>query len=336
MEIELLGEKTLSLSDLTTRFLHSRRRLSHRTVEYYHMVLTNLEWYARANDWPRPELITRRHIRDFLDYVATESCRWPEARRSGNKRAAPATVHHYGKVAKTFFNWTEEEEYLDLNPTQRLKLGSPQYKEVEPYSDDDVRAMVDLCEADAGRRYRYLGIRNKAIISLFVAAGLRLEELSDISLSQLHPRLEHVRVMGKGAKMRVVPITGEARKALKRYLGIRPPGGDVLWKADDGQPMCRYGVRIMISRLKRRAGINDGGGAHRFRHYFATRYLEAGGNLNSLRLLLGHSTLYMVLRYTKYADVAKALSEHEQFDPLDRLYHGHSDNHHNDGWGWRG
>jgi len=75
------------------------------------------------------------------------------------------------------------------------------------------------------------------------------------------------------------------------------------------------------------------GGAHRFRHYFATRYLEAGGDLNSLRLLLGHATLYMVLKYAKYMEVQTALSKYEQFNPLDRLLRG--DKHRGDGWGWR-
>jgi site-specific recombinase XerD len=68
------------------------------------------------------------------------------------------------------------------------------------------------------------------------------------------------------------------------------------------------------SYLKKRAGINDAGGAHCFRHYFATRYLEAGGDLNSLRLLLGHATLDMVLKYSRYIDVRKALAEHQQFN----------------------
>ena len=71
--------------------------------------------------------------------------------------------------------------------------------------------------------------------------------------------------------------------------------------------------------MKKRAGLADGG-THRFRHYFATRYLDAGGDINSLRLLLGHATLDMVLRYSRYADVKRALIDHEQFNPLDRLY----------------
>jgi len=326
---------TLTLADLINRFFHSRRNLSSRTLEYYQMVLNNLEWYARDKGWPEPALVTRNHIRDFLDYVATESYRWPEARRCSLKKASPATVHHYGKVVKTLFNWAEQDEYLDHNPSLRLKLGSPCYKEVEPYSDDEIRAMLELCDNDAKFQYRYLGIRNKAIISLFVATGLRLEELSGINLSEMDPRLQQARVVGKGAKARVVPISREARKALKRYLEVRSPGGEQLWKTDDGQPMQRQGVKTMIARIKRRAGINDGGGAHRFRHYFATRYLEAGGDLNSLRLLLGHATLYMVLRYSKYVDVSKVLAQHDQFDPLDRLYHGQNHNHGSSSWNRR-
>jgi len=240
----------------------------------------------------------------------------------------PSRNAHYGQVLKCLFNWAEDEEILESNPSLRLKLGSPQYREVEPYSDDEVRAMLGVCHDDATFRYRFLGLRNLAIICLLVATGLRLEELSGIGLSNLDARLTEVRVVGKGAKPRVVPISGEARKALRHYLQVRPPGGEPLWLTDDAQPLSPYSIQVMIQRLKRRAGVNGGGGPHRFRHYFATRYLEAGGDINSLRLLLGHSTLDMVLRYSRYVDVQKALSEHPQFSPLDRLYRGN----HN---GWR-
>ena len=312
---------TQTLHQLISRFV-SRPNLSPRTREFYSMVLRNFEWYATQNHWPPLEDITREHIRDFLDYVATETYRWPQAPRSSYKRAAPATIHHYGRVVKSFFNWAEEEEYIDHNPARKLRLGPPRYKEVEPYSDDEVRALLELCEEDSRLRYRYLGIRNKAIISLFVATGLRLKELAGIRLSQLDPRLRELQVVGKGARLRVVPINGEARKALRAYLQVRPEGGDELWKTEEGEPMGVRGVEIMLSRLLRRAGIKGRGGAHRFRHYFATRYLEAGGDLNTLRLLLGHSTLAMVLKYSRFVDMRRALATHEQFSPLDRLYQG--------------
>ena len=89
----------------------------------------------------------------------------------------------------------------------------------------------------------------------------------------------------------------------------------------------------MVNRLKMRAGVSSGGGAHRFRHYFATHCLDNGMDLNTVRLLLGHATLNMVIHYTQYIDVQKALVQHEQFSPLDSLYKGSSSMR--DSWGWR-
>ncbi|MFP3880404.1 MAG: tyrosine-type recombinase/integrase [Dehalococcoidia bacterium] len=320
-----------TLRDLIIRFTN-RPGLSENSRDYYSILLRNFEWYARSQGWPEPGQITRGHVRDFLEYVATEQHRWPSAERSPAKKAAPATVHHYGKAVKSLFTWAEAEEYLDHNPTSRLKLGSPRYKEVEPYTDEEVYAMLGACDEDIRFRFPYLGTRNKAIISLFIATGLRVEELSSIRLPDLEDQLQQVRVVGKGNKTRVVPLNGEARKALKRYLQIRPEGGEELWKTDGGRPMSMHSIKIMIARLKRRAGVSSGGGAHRFRHYFATRYLEAGGDLNSLRLLLGHATLNMALKYSRYVDTQRALSEHEQFNPLDRLYKGQRNGGHKRGW----
>lgn len=326
--------KTLSLSELIQKFLRSRGDLAPSTIEYYQNILANFGWYARTQGWPEANAVTREHIGDFLQYVATESYRWPGMRRSSCKPASRGTIHHYGKVTRTLFNWAEAEEYLEKNPALRLRLAAPGYKQVEPYSDEEVKALLDVCLYDCEHRYRYLGVRNLAMVSLLADTGLRVSELTGIGLSDLDPNLRQLRVMGKGAKMRVVPIDGEARKALKRYLAARPPGGDQLWQTDDGQAMVTCSVKVMFQRLKKRAGVNGYGGAHRLRHYYATRYLEAGGDINSLRLLLGHATLDMVLRYSKYIDSQRALDTHQQFSPLDRLYNGRQKNN-GERWGYR-
>ena len=301
------------------------------------MCLGGLEYFARKEAWPDPKEVTRDHIRDFMEYVASEPHRWAgDGRRCTFKKASVGTVHHYGKVVKTFFNWAQDEEYIEKSPTLRMRLPRPSYKEVEPYSDEEVGAMLQVCEHDIQYGYRYLGIRNKAIISVFIDTGLRLSELAGMRLSDLDPNLQQVRVMGKGSKLRVVPINGEARKSLKRYLTqAKQQGGDEVWQTDDGHPLSPCSIKIMIDRLKRRAGVSSGGGAHRFRHYFATRCMENGMDINSLRLLLGHATLYMVLRYTKFVNVRRALDEHRQFSPLDRLLRGGNHSRGDDGWGWR-
>lgn len=327
-----------TLAALIDRFIASRARLSPRTVEYYQMCLSGLEYFATREGWPAVAEISRHHIRDFIDYVASEPHRWAgDGRRCTHRTASTSTVHHYGKVVKTFFNWALDEEHLENNPTQRLRLSPPRYQEVAPYCDEEVTALLGVCEHDIAHGDRYLGLRNKAILSVFIDTGLRLSELAGMRLSELDPNLQQVRVMGKGSKLRVVPINGEARKTLKRYLTqARPPGGgDSVWLTDHGTPLVALAIKTMIDRLKRRAAVGSGGGAHRFRHYFATRYLEGGGDLNSLRLLLGHATLYMVLRYTRFVNVQKAINEHAQFSPLDRLTRGGLPKRPSENWGWR-
>lgn len=338
----LTQTKTLTLPDLIARFLNSRRYLSQRSVEYYQTCLQGLEWFSRANNWPPLDEFNREHISDFLGYVATEPNRWAgDGRRPTIKKASPATVYHYAKVVKFFFSWAKEEEYLENNPAVRLQMPRPRYRQIEPYSNLEVKAMLDVCEADIQHGYRehrylYLGIRNRAIISLFIDTGLRLSELAGIKLADLDPRLHQIRVMGKGAKLRVVPINGQARKALKHYLTqARQLRGSELWKTDDGQPLSCRAIKTMVDRVKRRAGVKGGGGAHRFRHYFATHCLDNGMDLNTVRLLLGHATLNMVLHYSQYVDVQKALDEHAEFSPLDSLMRGGSHNRGDSSWGWR-
>ena len=339
----------LTLTELVARFMdscrhvspRSGRRLSPKTIKYYQMCLDGLLYFASLRNWPEPAALTRDHLRQFMDYLDSETHRWDgDGRRCTFKKASPATVHHYMKVAKTLFTWAMDEEYLKITPEisslLRFRLPSPQYKDVEPYTDDEVNALLATCERDIQRGNRYLGVRNKAIVSVFIDTGLRLTELSDMKLSELDPQLQQVRVLGKGNKWRTVPINGQAKKALRLYLTqYRPPGGDAVWLTDDGTPMSGHGIRIMIDRLKVRAGVKSGGSAHRFRHYFATRYLENGGDMNILRLLLGHATLYMVLRYTKFVDGRRALAESQSYSPLDRLTRGDNHNRRDENWGWR-
>ena len=168
----MVAKTSVTLSNLIQNFLLSRQHLRPKSVDYYRSSLGNLQWFAQNNGWP-PDAgeITRDHIRAFLTYIETERNRWgyTDISRSSSRPASPTTVHHYGHVVKILFNWAEEEEYLDKNPIRRLKLRSPGNKGVEPHSDEEVQAMLNVCEDEARFRHRYLGLRNKAIISLFVA-----------------------------------------------------------------------------------------------------------------------------------------------------------------------
>ena len=305
-----------TLDSLVSDFLGDHAHLSPKTLDTYRNCLGNFQWYAKEQAWPE---VNSPRIRQFLAYLG-ESNRWGrhDPSLSSSPPACPSTIHHYGRIIKNLFRWALDEGLIDEDPTRRLRLGSPKCREVEPYTDKQVLAMLYGCDEEAGR-HRYLGVRNKAIISLFVATGLRLKELSRISLNDFDQRQQQLSVRGKGERFRLVPINGEARKCLRRYMDIRTRGGDMLWKTDDGKAMTANGVRIMVVRLARSTGT-DKGGPHRFRHYFATKFLEAGGDINSLRLLLGHTTLTMVLRYSRFIDIKNAFAEHRQYNPLEHLY----------------
>jgi len=221
------------------------------------------------------------------------------------------------------------------NGIWRLNLPRPNYRQVEPYTDGEVRAMLSGCEEEFASS-KFQGARNKAIISIFADTGMRLSELAGIRLGDLHPSLKQVRVMGKGSKMRTLPLQGESVRALNRYLIYRPrEGKEWLWLSDQGERLSASSITTMVERLKKRVGASSNGVVHRFRHYFATRYLEAGGNPNFLRLLLGHESYAMVLHYTRWVDARRAIDNHRQFSPLDRLYRGDNHNHVDDGWGWQ-
>ena len=333
LEVE---KQTITLAQLVRSYLISRRHLSPHTQDYYQTCLRNFLWYAQRVGWPEDaSAITRDDIREFLNYVSQTKRRWGYKDESRARPASPATVHHYGRVLKRMFRWaSDEEEYLPENGIWRLKLAPARYRQVEPYTDGEVMAMLDACE-DEFQVSRFRGSRNKAIIAIFADTGIRLSELAGITLADLHSELKQVKVLGKGKKVRVVPLQRESTKALNRYLNYRPRvKSDWLWLSEEGGRLEVQSIKVMVQRLKKRAGVGGDGCVHRFRHYFATRYLEAGGNPSSLRLLLGHESFAMVLHYTKMVSVHRAVEDHEQFSPLNNLYQGRG-HRPTDGWGFR-
>ena len=330
--------RTITLDELIDAFLGATSHLSPHTQRYYRTYLKNFRWYAHQSGWPEAAgEITRDHIRQFLNYVSNHTHRWggDDPTRASSRPAAPGTAFHYGVVIKRLFRWaTDEEEYLPENGIWRLKLPPAHFRLVEPYTDNEVMAMLEACEEEYRFRSHFLGSRNGAIIAIFADTGLRLSELAGIRLADLHSSLKQLRVTGKGLKMRVVPLQNQSMKALNRYLMYRPEAdSDWLWLSDEGDRLTADSIITMVERLKRRAGVRSGGKVHRFRHYFATRYLEAGGNPNSLRLLLGHESFDMVLHYTRLVNAQRAVDEH--VSPLSRLYHGDNHQRGDDGWGWR-
>ena len=150
-------------------------------------------------------------------------------------------------------------------------------------------------------------------------SGLRMHEVTTLTIEQLHVPEGYAIVNGKGNKQRIVPLGLHTRKLLNRYLSRRPAyaGSNLAFLRSDGQPITDNTLKQVFKKLKRKSGIPRLRG-HLLRHTFATRYLEHGGDIYSLQQILGHTSLEMVKRYVHFAP-GKTVSNHAKYSPLDNV-----------------
>ncbi len=297
---------------------------SPRTVVYYGDNLRRFLWYSQRQGWSDDiRLLTQWQIREFLGYVATETHRWePKDNdpQTSQQKASHCTVHHYFVVLSCFFNWVVREGFLQENPVTKIKVARPKPKVTTPYTNEELKRMLAVCNHDYEHNAKLLGSRNRAIILILLDTGIRLSELIGMKLNDINSEKGHIKVLGKGSKERVVKIGKTAQKALWRYLMYRPQnGGQEIWLSEEGNPLNHSAVQSLIKRLKQRAEINSKGGTHRFRHTFALNFLRADKNVFNLQYLLGHSDLRMVRHYTAVLGMEDALKAHEKASPADLL-----------------
>ena len=315
-----------SLKSLVKGFVLTKQTedKSPRTVDYYQENLKRFLWYAEKEKWPDDiRLLNEWHIREFLGYSATEKHRWGvtgNGSETSQHKASHATVHHYYRTLSCFFTWAVHEGFLQESPMAKIKVAKPKAKVVQAYTSEEIRKMLAVCEYDYNHNAKFLGSRNQAIILVLLDTGVRLSELLQMDVSDIDNETGYIKVLGKGAKERVVRIGRTAQKALWRYLMYHPDNGrKELWLTEEGEPLHERGLQSLVKRLKERADINSQGSVHRFRHTFSLNFLRADKNVFNLQYLLGHSDLDMVKRYTAALGMEDALEAHKNASPADRL-----------------
>ncbi|MBO3274881.1 site-specific tyrosine recombinase XerD [Pseudomonas schmalbachii] len=214
-----------------------------------------------------------------------------------------------------FFRYCLREELIGEDPTLLIEmpqLGKPLPKSL---SEADVDAL--LLAPDLGDP---IGLRDRAMLEVLYASGLRVSELVGLTLEQINLRQGVVRVLGKGSKERLVPLGEEAIVWVERYLrearadllGGRP--SDVLFPSLRGEQMARQTFWYRIKHHARVAGIAKSLSPHTLRHAFATHLLNHGADLRVVQMLLGHSNLSTTQIYTHIAR-ARLRDLHAQHHP---------------------
>lgn len=200
---------------------------------------------------------------------------------------------------RAFFRYLQQEGYREDDPTELLE--SPVLGEHLPevLSTEEVDAMEKSLDMS-----KWEGHRNRAIIEVLFSCGLRVSELVNLRLSNLYVEEKFLRVMGKGSKERLVPISSRAIQELewwfadRQHMNIKPGEEDYVFLNRRGAHLTRTMILIMIKQTAEQAGIRKTISPHTLRHSFATALLEGGADLRAIQAMLGHESIGTTEIYT--------------------------------------
>ena len=229
---------------------------------------------------------------DLLDYLA-----YKFKHKSGARSAARLL-----SSLKRFYRYQQRERRIETDPT--LQVDSPKLPRSLPttLTEIDVDTLLATPNIDVA-----LGLRDKAMLEMLYASGLRVSELVTLSMHQFSQDAGVVRVIGKGGKERLVPLGEEALLWIERYLTDARPNillgrrADALFVTSRAGPMTRQAFWHLIRRYANQAGIRKGISPHTLRHAFATHLLNHGADLRVVQMLLGHADISTTQIYTHVA-----------------------------------
>ncbi len=276
---------------LLERFLDAvwmEQGLSDHTLAAYRADLKGLAIYLKG----RKLTLANAQRQDLLTYLGLRV----------NGGARPRTTARLLSSLRRFYQYQVREGLLSVDPSAQIdapKLGRPLPKSL---TETEVEALLRAPDVN-----RDLGLRDRAMLELLYACGLRVSELVNLQVSQVNLRQNVLRVVGKGNKERLVPLGEEAAEWLERYLEEARPAllhskmSDAFFVTQRGSAMTRQAFWYLIKRYARQAGIATGLSPHGLRHSFATHLLNHGADLRVLQMLLGHSNLSTTQIYTHVA-----------------------------------
>ncbi|MGK5089749.1 site-specific tyrosine recombinase XerD [Bdellovibrionota bacterium FG-2] len=291
-------------------FLESRRidrGAADKTIEAYQRDLT-----AFANTLPPDktlETIEREHLVTFLTKLA-------------HAKQKATSISRTTSALRQFFKFCCLELNLKHNPAENLE--SPQLPQRLPkvLTIDQVTKLLEA--TDTGLPYSHatnpdaLKARDRAMIYLLYATGLRVSELIGLTTHNIDLQNEYARVKGKGSKERIAPFATQAGDILREYLDSHrptlPPQTDHLFPNHQGQPLTRQGFWKTLNGVALQAGLSVDISPHKLRHSFATHLLQSGMSLRSLQLLLGHADLTTTQIYT-HISPEHLKTAHRKFHP---------------------
>jgi len=282
-------------------FLRVERRLADNTVENYARDLARLGAFAAANGGDLRSL-TRQDLERLVRNLVSDEL-------------APRSAARLVASVRGFYRYLVREGRLEASPADELRAARPWPALPTCLSPDEVDRLLALPDPA-----KPAGLRDKALIELLYATGLRVSELVGLRAMDIHLSAGYLMCTGKGDKQRIVPIGDEAARWVRRYQEegrprlLRQRSTPRLFVNAHGGPLSRVGFWKILKAYAGRAGLHQNVSPHVLRHSFATHLLERGADLRAIQMMLGHADLSTTQIYTHVLE-SRLRTIYDQFHP---------------------
>lgn len=284
-------------------YLRFEKNLSDNSISAYQKDLERYIAYLNAQKLSRPEQIQSKHIRRLLQLLTEMGL------------SAASLARNLSSI-RSFHLFLLSEEVIKSDPSEHVqgpKLGR-HLPSVLTY--DEIELLCHQIPTD-----NYLGLRDRAMIEVIYACGLRISELLSLLVREVYFKEEFIRIIGKGSKQRLVPISIRALEWIKKYLDTSRPlldkharSAGIAFLNIRGGPMSRMGFWKILNKYIQNTGIRKKIHPHTFRHSFATHLLEGGADLRAVQEMLGHSDISTTQIYT-HLDRSYLQQEYKDYHP---------------------
>lgn len=258
----------------------------------------------------------RRGVHDWRQVTGADAEAWIHALSAG--RYTETSLARKLTALRVMARFLAREKLREDDFTVLLTGPKPKRALPATLNESEVARLIGAAHGGDAR-----SLRDRALLEVFYSSGLRVSELAGLTLQQVDLEQGFVRVFGKGAKERVVPLGGQACAALATYLTsgrphlVKPKTGSQLFLNHRGSALSRMGLWLIVQQYAKRAGLEKKVKPHALRHSFATHLLTGGADLRAIQEMLGHASISTTQIYTA-VEPQRLVDHHAKFHPRNR------------------
>lgn len=284
-------------------YLKFEKNLSIHSVNSYESDISKFLFHLNAKNIVDLNEINSKYISEYFELLRDVGI-------------SSSTSARYLSALKGFFKYLASQEYIERDPAEILSARITERKLPSVLSFDEISKITESPDTS-----RILGLRDRAILELFYSCGLRVSELINIKINDLFFDDEVIRVLGKGSKLRIIPIGSTAVEWINEYLVRGRPSLEKRMKSENiiflnnrGTKLSRMGIWKIVDKYVNESGVDKEVHPHTFRHSFATHLLEGGADLRAVQEMLGHSDISTTQIYT-HIDKDYVKQMHKDYHP---------------------